>query len=219
MRFPTLAILGSAMCMASGANAQSVPSTPAAPTQATIPAFEPTGTALAKAGQLLTLIEARRQFDAVIAQSSQVARLVMEEEYDATEEGRAELALIDARFPGGRDAFLDRFAAVLVGKFEAAYTQFLERNTSLHARYISETDLDTLVAVMSRLRGVGLSEEEVSREREVFRSTPTAARFFAAVPVIQQEMADFGRTIGQRLGLEAYEQVVAEHPSVFGEQS
>lgn len=216
-----VSILVAAVCglgIATNGIAQPTASAPAVPTETAIPTYEPTSVTLAKAEQLLALVGARALFDAAIAQSSQVARQVIVEQYGADDAGRAELQRLDSQYPGGSDAFLDRFASVMFEKLAAAYPQFLERNKELHARYVSDADLDFLIAANVRLNSVELSDEERARELATFRSSRTVTRFRAVVPIIRQEMAEFGRTIGERLGGEAYDQIAQEHPSIFGEQ-
>lgn len=216
-----VSILVAAICGLGGAThgiAQPTASPPAVPIETAIPTYEPTSVTLAKAEQLLTLVDARALLDAAIAQSSQAARQGLIEQYGADDAGRAERQRLDSQYPGGSDAYFDRFASILFEKLSAAYPQFLERYKELYARYVSEVDLDFLIAANVRLNSVELSDKEKARELATYRSSPAVARFRAAVPIIRREMGAFGRTIGDRLGGEAYDQIAQEHPSIFGAQ-
>jgi hypothetical protein len=218
MRVSTLVAAVCGLGIATHGIAQPTASAPAVPTETAIPTYEPTSVTLAKAEQLLALVGARAQFDATSAQAAQVSRQFMLNEYNANDAGRAERERIDSNYPGGFEAFLERFILVLGEKFDAAYPQFLEQNKVVHARYVSEADLDSLIVALTRLNSAELSDEERTRERAALQSSPAATRLLAAVPTIRREMSSFGAAIGGRLGVEAYNQIAQEHPSIFGRQ-
>lgn len=140
-------------------------------------------------------------------------------ELEMSEDGRALLVSIDAKFPEGRTGFAQRFSEHLRAKFDAAFPQFLDRHVDLLTDQLSAADLAAFREAVALPDGTARTGTDAEEARQRFRRTPAAARMMTIVPQIQQEMTRFGEELGSRLGTETYNEIAAQHPAVFGDAS
>ncbi len=173
----------------------------------------------ADARVILQGLRLREIFMSTLAPLLEASGNEMLAELEMSEDGRALLASIDAKFPQGRTGFAQRFSERLGAKFDAAFPQFLDQNVDLLAQQLPAADLAAFREAVALPDGTARTGTDAEEARQRFRRTPAAARMMTIVPQIQQEMIRFGEALGSRLGSDAYNEIAVQHPTIFGDAS
>lgn len=164
----------------SAANAQDAP--PAVGLPAPSAPIIPTAASRTDANAIVALADVERQLDFALDAMTPAVQSSLIGQLTAAPDLADALLQIDARYPGGRAAFSVRFATLFRAQFRAAYPEVITRLTNLYATSISPADLAST---------------------RHFLESDAGRRWTATQPLLQREMASFGRTIGERAGSES----------------
>ncbi len=110
--------------------------------------------------------------------------------------GNSLLKDIDAKYPGGRDAFGKRFGQIITVGMRAKYPDILEATARKYVERLTPEDL---------------------RVARAFYESEAGARLLAAQPELQAQLQQVGQQIGSQVGADSADLLLDEAEKYLGE--